>query len=367
MDESPSDIEYMDTYDSEESEATGKVKQSFFYVTELDVEVLLGCKATAEQISAFIVVAKSRQRNTHFLTAGSNAISKCLGVRPQKAKRIFSELSCLNHNGTNLVKVLHPVPIRRSAKLVDKGRSYGATLLQEHLVGHKTATKEFPISKLCKAGDISARLFLYLYTYGTQEVNGVIVSEVTVTNCLKVINNISIAYGKISEFTFPVELLRAVCSDEKQALGNDHMNREVSDALKKLISLMLVVPVVVVKVQEAFGMYYYDIHVKGEPLKGSLRERVIQIAQDNAVYQGRSDCRSHDGVYHFIAPQDCSVSLLQVLRPVYQYKPPSSSNDSFMGEFMLNGWIRSVQGTSCYPSGEANNLIGTAMSDSIDF
>jgi len=46
----------------------------------------------------------------------------------------------------------------------------------------------------------------------------------------------------------------------------------------------------------------------------------MQIAQDKGVYQGRSDGRSHDGVYHAIAPHDSSVGLLQVLRPKAVFK-----------------------------------------------
>jgi len=370
MDDCQSEIEYDDSADPEEFGLADETKQLFFYVTKESVEVLLGSKATAEQICAFITVAKSRHSNKNFLTAGSNAISKCLGVRPQKAKRIFSELSSLQHNGTKLVKALPYAPIRRSVKFVDKGRSYGATLLLDHLVGHKTAAREYPISKLCKAGDTAARLFLYLYTYGTPEVNGVIASELSDAISLSVVNGISIAHGKAPDIALPVKVLRLVCSDEKQHLSKEYMNREVSEALKKLIDLKLVVNAVVVKAYKPgnmFGTYYYDIHVKGEPLKGSIRESFMQIAQDRGVYQGRSDGRSHDGVYHAIAPHDCSVSLLQVLRSTFLYKPPSSSGISFMGSFMLESWLGTLKRASrCIPD-EANNVMSAEMSDDIEF
>jgi hypothetical protein len=71
------------------------------------------------------------------------------------------------------------------------------------------------------------------------------------------------------------------------------MAQGVSDALKKLIDLKLVVPVVMVKVhkrREVFVTHYYDLHVKGGPLKGSLRECIKQIAVDNAVYHELMGC-----------------------------------------------------------------------------
>lgn len=366
MDECLSEIECDDTTDPGEFGLVDEPKQPFFYVSKISIEMLLGCKATAEQICAFIVVAKSRHSNKNFLTAGSNAISKCLGVRPQKAKRIFSELSSLNHNGTNLVKALPYAPIRSSVKFVDKGSSYGATLFLAHLVGHKTATREYPISKLCKAGDTAARLFLYLYSYCTQEADGVIASKASEMHSLKVVNSISIFCGQIPDLAFPAGVLRAVCSAESHTLGKDCMGKEVSDALKKLIDLKLVVPVVVVKVHKpgkVFGTHYYDLHIKGGPLKGSLRECIKQIALDNAVYQGRSDGRSHDGVYHAIAPHDSSVDLLQALRPIYQYKPASSVGASYIGSFMLETWLSSLKGTNNSILGDTQRLSTALIPD----
>jgi hypothetical protein len=319
------DLDNLPERDEDYCDVEEPKRSTYFYVSLDSIRILLGCKASAEQICAFIVVAKSRYSRSNYLTAGSNVISKCLGIRPQKAKRIYLELPTLVYQGNQLVRLTKSKNTRYNVKLIDSGHQQAAIYFPSAFVGHKTAAKQYPVCKLCNAGDVAARLLLYIQGKLTTDLGGYLLSEESETCPLNIINGIVVASGKAPAFYIPDAVRKCVVAEG----GTSHKGKyvihwmlEIKEALDKLISLKLVESVVVAKVykENIPTECWYDIHVQGDilNLKGSVRDRIKKVAEESGVSRGRKDGRSHDGVYHVIAPEGYTVRLCRVIRPVYR-------------------------------------------------
>jgi hypothetical protein len=331
-------------------------KPSYFYISMESIDILLGCKATAEQICSFIIATKSRQKNSNYLTAGWNAISKTLSMRPQKAKRIYQELPTLEFDGKRLVKAFISHRTRDLIKLKDTGNIGNSVYFSSDFVGHKTAHKQYPVSKLCSAGDVAARLFLYIQSKSDIELSGCMLSEEAVTCTLTVKNGVVIACGKAPEISITDDVKLAVIADRDGTAKKGNVQAwefETKEALEKLLSLKLVESAVVAKVytdESQPTQCWYDIHVHGDPLKGSVRERIKKIADEIGISHGRKDGRSHDKIYHVIIPSGYTVRLCRVIRPVHRHVPDSDKGLRSAGmirldnHHTLHNWLNAVEG-----------------------
>jgi hypothetical protein len=317
----PDDIETKDLQGNIDDIEEEEPKNPYFYLPHDAVDVLLGCNANAGLICAYIVAAKSRQSNSNFLTAGWNSVSKCLGIRPQKAKRIYLELSELVYGGNKLVKSFLSHRTKDCIKLKDIGHQSSAIYLEYNYVGHNSKYVKFPIKKLYDLGDIASRVLLYIYRNISIWMRGYQVSVDAETELLAINNEVGIFSGKapIVELPYP-KLCKFAESAENDV--DRRVRLKVDDAVNSLISAKLLKSVVVACVyRDNHQTSYYDIHTKGEPLKCSIREKIRKAAEDLGVSQGRKDGKSHDRVYHVIAPVGHTVRLRRVLRPAHLHLP----------------------------------------------
>jgi hypothetical protein len=342
--------------DNVDYEAEEPKQPSYFYVTEESIKVLLGCRATAEQICAFIIAAKSRHTMSNNLTAGYNVISKCLGIRPQKAKRIYMELPTLTFKNRQLVRLLTINRTRRTANLKDSGSLGSAIYFPSDFVGHKSATEQYPIRELCSTGDVAVRLYLYIKGKTNADLDGCLMSEESeACNFLTVRNGIMLGYVKVPEFRVPSVARYHLEDVDPKSNDIRKWTVERQEALDKLLSLKLVESVVVAKVytdDKRPTECCYDIHVQGEPKKGSIRDRIRMVAVDEGVSHGRKDGKSHDGIYHVIAPEGYTVRLCRVLRSVHKHIPVFDSVTTFANmkrsdsKRALQNWLNVLDGTS---------------------
>lgn len=351
------DLDNLPERDEDYCDGEEPKRSTYFYVSLDSIRILLGCKASAEQICAFIVAAKSRYSRSNYLTAGSNVISKCLGIRPQKAKRIYQALPTLVYQGNQLVRLTESKNTRYNIKLIDSGHQQAAIYFPSAFVGHKTAAKQYPVCKLCKAGDDATRLLLYIQGKLNTDLGGYLLSEESETSLLKVINGINVLCGTAPDFNIPDAVGKCVVAEgnvSHKVKGVIPWMLEIKEALDKLISLKLVESVVVAKVykENIPTECWYDIHVQEDIIKGSVRDRIKKVAEEAGVSRGRKDGRSHDKVYHAIAPTGYTVRLCRVIRPVYRHTP-SFDSDAISAEmhrdsnrYCMMTWLNVLEGNS---------------------
>lgn len=177
---------------------TGEIKyapkgKGSFWINKQSIEILLNAKATALEISAFLVMAKHTDEGGKFTTSGIKAIHKATGVSHQVIQRAVDRLLQMNHykmaknakESALIYKaddwqkltntVLPPAPFERAevryivndykAKPDDK-----VWISNELVTGYGKFNQ--PLKRLKMCGDVAARLLLLCYQESNLEQYG---------------------------------------------------------------------------------------------------------------------------------------------------------------------------------------------------
>lgn len=174
---------------------TGEVKyapkgKGSFWISRQSIEILLGAKATALEIAAYLVMAKHTDEGGMFSTSGIKAIHKATGVSHPVIQKAVDSLSQMALSGKvkepaliykadewqKLTKTaLPPAPFER-AEVRSVVNDYKAKpedkvwISNELVTGYGKFTQ--PLKKLKMCGDVAARLLLINYRESNLEQYG---------------------------------------------------------------------------------------------------------------------------------------------------------------------------------------------------
>lgn len=325
------------------------------------IRTLLKNKASATHICVFIVIAAHRQFGTSSARCGYDAISKCVGIGFEKAKRIVSELLAYQNNGSTLMTATpsryeHWVQcVLDCPAIYDRAEENGAQKQLEYLernkqefqkrkkrevrwqgvglnvfktiwvqrsfIGKKLSKIKHPIYHLNRRkNDIAARLLMIMYAWNDLELDGVIWSTPCIMKeCFSRFGS-GVYFGIRFDLEPDENAIRWVHGLDELPGKHDtaRLWKQITDALEMLEDEKFIKKVVVVDVWDTkrkSRQCCYDLHKKGERLAGSLRQRITNIAANNLGHLNtRADGRSHDGNYYAVAPEGSHVELSMIYR-----------------------------------------------------
>jgi hypothetical protein len=330
-------------------------------ISHESIEILLKNKASATQICAYIVIASRRDFGTSNVRCGYDAISKCVGIGFEKAKKVVDELLTYQLKGSFLlgeaptryehwVQCVLDCPViydradengslkrleyleqnkqelQRPKKTEIRWKGVDLNVcssiwLQRVFVGDKLSDIKPPVHDLNRRkNDVAARLLLIMYAWNDLVLDGVAKSPACIMNECYTRSGIGLYIGTAHKIVLHENMIKWAFGLNELPDKSDTQKlwKHVTEALDMLEKEKFISKVVVVDIWDAERkerQCCYDLHAKGERKKGSLSERIRIVAAENLEHlDTRADGRSHDGNYYAVAPEGSRVEIMMVYR-----------------------------------------------------